>query len=170
MSNSKITFKEENINIGDAKKILDIYDESRNEEYKKWLEEITPFRDFYPSKNWRGWRDYCIYNLQIFLRIRKDMFRYKWVSFLIEQADKDRVFLKWYTDWELKVVFKLKKWKKLLIDTMISLEKWIWRRSLKVLCEHYNTFSIVVKPSVYGRWFWEKMQKEYKNFITITIQ
>lgn len=170
MQNVKITFKEENINIDDAKRILDVYNESKEEKYKKWLEEITPFRDFYPKNNWRGWLDYCIYNIQIFLRLRKDMFRYKWVTFLIEQSEKDRLFTKWYIGWELRIIFKLKKWKKIIIDKIISLKKWIWRRGLKELCEYYNTFIIVVKPSIYGRWFWEKMKKDYKNIITITIQ
>ena len=170
MQISKITFREENISVDDAKNILDVYDLATNENYKRWLEEITPFRDFYNQNNLLWWIQYSILNVQAFLWIRKDIFRYKWVSFMIEQSEKDRIFAKWYIDWKLKIIFKLKKWKKILIDKMISLEKWIWRWSIKELCEYYNTFNIVVKPSIYGGWFWEKMKKEYKNVINITIQ
>ncbi len=39
-----ITFKEEEISKKEAKSILDAYFDTKDKRYKKWLEEITPFK------------------------------------------------------------------------------------------------------------------------------
>lgn len=170
MQSSRITFKEENISIQDARDILDVFFRSEDENYKKWLMEITPFKDVHPHDNW-FWRAY--YNaLKILIRIGlfRDMFLYDGVIFEIEQPKEDEVFVKWSICGLNKVFFKIKKGKNLFIGKMISLEKWLGRRSVKELCEHYGVFETIVEPSVYAIGFWRKMKKEYTGVINISIQ
>jgi hypothetical protein len=148
---------------------LDVYCSAKDENYKKWLEEITPFKDFYPHKNllWKAY--FYILRYLIKLSLFKSMFLYNWTVFIIEQPDEDEIFLRWSINGLNKIFFKIKKWKSIFIDKIISLEKWLWRKSIKELCEYYNIYDIVVEPSIYGIWFWKKMKKEYKWRINILI-
>jgi len=170
MQTSKITFKEKNISIQDARNILDVFYGSKDENYKKWLMEITPFKDFHPHNNWFWRAYYTVLRLLIRLGIYKHMFLYNGVIFEIEQPKEDEVFVKWSIGGSNKIFFKIKKGEDIFIDKMISLEKWLGRRWIKELCTHYHIFDITVEPSIYAIWFWQKMKKEYKQVINISIQ
>ncbi len=171
---NKITFKEEDITIYEAKNILDIYFDSKNENYKKWLKEITPF-EWWPFKNY-------FYKLIAYFWIKKELknnkkafvYRLALITW-ITKSNKEYFYLKWLVNWESKVFFyisrkSIKSKKNIFIDKMISIEKWLWRQAINDLCDYYNIYNIVVEPSKYWIWFWEKMKKEYKWKINITIK
>ncbi len=166
----EILFKEENINIQDARDILDVYYSSKDENYKKWLMEITPFKDFHPHNSWFWRAYYVVLRLLVRVRLHRHLFLYNGVVFTIEQPKEDELFVKWSINGSSKVFFKIKKGTNIFIDKMISLEKWLWRKSIKELCKYYHIFDITVEPSIYAIWFWEKMKKEYRQVINISIQ
>lgn len=171
---TKINFKEEDINIYEAKKILDVYFETKDENYKKWLMEITPF-EWWPFKN-SFYKFIHYFWIRKKLKINKEAFIHK-LAFItwITKSNKECFYLKWIIKWEAKIFFyisrkSIKSKKNIFIDKMISIEKWLWRQAIKQVCDYYNIYNIVVEPSPYWIWFWEKMKKEYKWKINITIK
>lgn len=174
MKKTEITFKEEDITIEDAKNILDVYFDTKDENYKKWMKEITPFK-------WYDFRNYFFkfisyFSLKKQLKSIKNSFTYK-LAFIseIDKSDNDWIYIKWVIDWKIKLFFKinkrqLEKWKNIFIDKMISLEKGLWKFSIIELCKHYNINKIIVEPSIYWMSFWQKISKELKWEINITIR
>ena len=170
----EIIFKEEEISINDAKNILDVYFDTKDENYKKWLMEITPF-EWWPFKNY-FYKLVSYFWIKKVLRENKEAFVYRlalitWIS----RSNKEYFYLKWLINWEAKVFFyisrrSLKSKKNILIDKMICIQKWLWRQAIKELCGYYNIYNVVVEPSVYWAWFWQKINKELKWKINITIR
>jgi len=164
MKNNEIIFKKEGITKEESINMLDIYYSSNNEEYKFWFKEITPFKDF---KNWGK----IIVDNPLF---NSNTFNYKWTLFKITELENNEIYLKWYINNKLVVFFSIyENWlESININKMISLEswKWIWKKSLKNLCDYYKKYEIIVRPSWTGILFWYKMQKEYKWVINIIIK
>lgn len=169
-----ISFKEEDINIDEAKNILDVYFETKDSNYKKWLKEITPFK-WDEIKN-KFFKLLSYFEIKKILKNNKEAFIYRlslitWIS----KSDNTHFYLKLIINWKSKIFFyitrkSIKSKKNIYIDKMISIEKWLGRIAIKKLCDYYNMYNIVVVPSNYWIWFWEKMKKEYKWIINITIQ
>lgn len=169
-----MTFKEEEININDAKNILDVYFSTKDENYKKWMEEITPFKWFY----FRNYLSKIISLPALLIKLSKSkgsfLYRLAYIT-EIDKSDNHEIYIKWVVDWKNKVFFKvnkkqLEKWKSIFIDKMISIEKWLGKLSIIELCKHYNINKIIVEPSVYWMGFWQKISKELKWKINITIR
>lgn len=178
MFNNKITLKEWDITIKDAKSILKVYFDSKDENYKYWFREITPFKDVkYAYKKGKfsiNLTKYLIFLLQmrdfLNLNIFKEKFAYNWFLFIIDKPKNKEFDIKVFWNNNIKWFFRIvNDWKNLKIQRMISLQKWFWRIFLKELCDYYNNYNIIAQPSIYWRWFWEKMKKEYKWKINITI-
>lgn len=167
-------FKEEDISIEEAKNILDVFFDTKDENYKKWLMEITPF-SWVPFKHLL-WKIISYFWIRKELKKNKEAFVYRLALITwITKSNKEYFYLKWLVNWESKVFFyisrkSIRTKKNILIDKMISIEKWLWRLAIKELCDHFNIYNIVVEPSIYWIWFWEKMKKEYKWEINITIK
>lgn len=171
---NKIKLIQEDINKKEAKKILDVFFDTKDEKYKKWLMEITPFK-WWPVKN------YFYMTINIFWIIKllltnKEAFVYRlaiitWIS----KSDKNIFYIKWLINWETKIFISItkksiKSKKNIHIDKIISLERWLWSKAIEELCNYYNIYNIVVEPSIYWEWFWKKMKEKNKWKINITIK
>lgn len=163
----KIKFKEEKITKEEAVNMLDIYYSSNDENYKFWFKEITPFRDFKDNGNFIITNPLFNWNI----------FDYKWTLFKVLELEKDEIHLKWYINNKLAIFFsiyndRLISKKHIYINKMIVLDhwKWIWRLSIKKLCDYYSIYNIIIKPSWTWLPFWNKMILEYKSVINIIIK
>lgn len=170
----KIEFIEEDITRKEAENILDVSFDTKDENYKKWLIEITPF-EWVPFKNY-FFKLINHFGIKKELKSNKEAFIYR-LAFIkwIIKSNKEYFYLKWLINWESKVFFyiskkSIKSNKNIFINKMISIKKWLWRQAINDLCDYYNIYNIVVEPSIYWIWFWKKMKKEYKWKINITIK
>lgn len=170
----KIQFIKEDINKNDAKKILDVFFETKNENYKKWLMEITPFK-WWPLKNYFYMLISIFWIIKLLIK-NKEAFVYRLAIITwINKSDKNIFYIKWLVNWNPKIFLSItrksiKSKKNIHIDKMISIEKWLWRKLIEELCKYYDIYNIVVEPSIYWIWFWNKMKEEYKWKINITIK
>ena len=181
---NKIKIIKESINIIDSKNILKYYYSLDKWNIKEWLKEITPFTDFTVLfKNDKLNKKVLLffYNLFWYFKFKfwlskyKNFFTYRFKIFRLKELEKDKIFLKLSKN-NKNIVFltiekkSIKKWKNIIIDKIISIEKWYWTIVIKELCKYYNIYNIVVFPSVYWKWFWEKIQKRFRWKINITIK
>ncbi len=169
-----IKFEEQDIDINEAKKILDIYFETKEDRYRKWLMEITPFKWIH-LKNY-FYRFISYFWIKKVLKNNKNAFIYRLALITwIRKSNKEFFYLKWLINWEARIFLSIsrksiKSKKNINIDKMISIEKWLWNIAILKLCDYYNIYNIVIKPSVYWIWFWKKMKIKYKWKINITIR
>ncbi len=166
-----ITFKKVDITEKEAKDILDAYFDSKDENYKKGLMEITPFK-WWPFKNY-FYKCLAYFQIQKELKKNKEAFVYRLALITwIDKSNKKYFYLKLLVNWKAKVFFyiNIKSEKRIIIDKMISIQKWLWKQAIKELCDYYNIYNIIVEPSIYWIWFWKKIKLEYKWKINITIK
>ena len=155
----ELILKEEYVSIDDCKKILDFHFSLERGDRRKWMKEITPFKN--------------IWHLTDENLLKNNEFIHSWILFERLEKDKKMIYLKLFKNNELAVFITLKKRalrnKIIFIDKLISVKPWYWSRALIELAEYYDMQKIKIEASWSAKPFWQKMKERLKWKIDIII-